>query len=355
MIETDYVGGEKRMKAFEKMKCFLANPGMFCLVVLGSRGSGKHHTIQIAFQYLKESLSEKTKTELCLKELKFVSTLDFPKEKDGLDELFKENISKTLVIEDFETLDELQKLMLLDALSTVNGKFGISEKVDIRILFTSSEKIDNLRIGKGPTSILLWDRISQLVVELPSFQEEGSHILIDFRNTWKKMAFYKLEEYKQLAEYPLLSQLEYFLKNRNAEFVGGFRDLDKIACLYFNYRIFHYGEKRKIDIALEEKVFEDVKADFAGKTQMKEEEEVVNYLFDFNEVKPSDEKRKHPTLDDFNIQFRIQFRKWLLEKHHTLSKAADNLGCSIHTLKNYKEKKEALSIDTPAKKKPTKK
>jgi hypothetical protein len=355
MIEADFTGGEKRIKAFEKMKCFLANPGMFCLVVLGSRGSGKHYSIEKAFQYLKESLEEEAQEELCLKEIKFIPSLEFPNDKKQLDKLFQSNISNTLVIEDFETLEDLQKLLLLDALSTVNGKFGITKKVDIRILFTSSEKIGSLRTVSDATSLLLWDRISQLVVEFPSFQEEGSHILIDFRNTWKKMAFHKLEKYKQLADYPGLSQLEYFLQNRNSEFVGGFRDLDKIACLYFNYRIFHYGEERKIDNAIEEKVFEDVKADFAGKTQMKEEDKTVNYLFDFNEVKPSDEKRKHPTLDDYNIQFRIQFRKWLLEKHHTLSKAADNLDCSIHTLKNYKEKKEAVAGEAPTKKKPSKK
>ena len=355
MNEVKYTGGAKRIEAFEKLKCFLANPGMFCLVVLGSRGSGKRFSIEKAFEYLKESLEEETQKELCLKGIKFVAALDFPNDKKELDELFKENISKTLVIDDFETLNEMQKLLLLDALSTVNGKFGISKKVDIRIVFTSSEKIGSLRTVSDATSLLLWDRISQLVVEFPSFQEEGSHILIDFRNTWKKMAFHKLEKYKQLADYPGLSQLEYFLQNRNAEFVGGFRDLDKIACLYFNYRIFHYGEKRKIDIAIEEKVFEDVKADFAGKTQMKEEDETVNYLFDFNEVKPSDEKRKHPTLDDYNIQFRIQFRKWLLDKHHTLSKAADNLDCSIHTLKNYKEKKEGIVKIIQVKKKINKK
>lgn len=355
MIEIDYTGGEKRMKAFEKMKCFLANPGMFCLMVLGSRGSGKHYSIEKAFQYLKQSLKEETQQELCLKEIKFIPSLEFPNDKKQLDKLFQSNISNTLVIEDFETLEDLQKLLLLDALSTVNGKFGIAKKVDIRILFTSSEKIDSLRTVTDSTSLLLWDRISQLVVEFPSFQDEGSHILIDFENTWTKMAFHKLEKYKQLAAYPGLTQLEVFLENKKAEFVGGFRDLDKIACLYFNYRIYHYGEKRKIDNAIEEKVFDDVKADFSGKTQMNEEDNTADFIFDFNEVKSSNNKQ-YPSLDDFNIQFRIQLRKYLTEyKKWSLSKAATNLECSIHTLKNYKEKKEVVSVEFTPKKKPSKK
>ena len=176
--------------------------------------------------------------------------------------------------------------------------------------------------------------ISKLIV-MVFVPKADYYILIDFENTWAKMAFHKLEKFKELAAYPGLTQLEVFLKNKKAEFVGGFRDLDKIACLYFNYRIFHYGEKRKIDNTIEERVFEDVKADFSGKTQMTEEDKTTVFIFDFNEVKSSNNKL-YPSLDDFNVQFRIQLRKYLTEyKKWSLSKAAKNLNCSIHTLKNY--------------------
>ena len=164
------------------------------------------------------------------------------------------------------------------------------------------------------------------------------------------MKFHQIKEYEGLSSQPHLEGLSYFLKTKHSEFAGGFRDLDKIACLYFNYRIFHYGNEKRISNEIEEKVLADVKADFLGKTQMKDDEPSADHIFDFNEVRPSSENRKHPTLDDFNNQFRIQFRKWLLEKHKTLSKAASNLDCSIHTLKNYKEgratksKREARGI-----------
>lgn len=336
MKAIEFTGGIKRMLAFEKLKFFLSNPGMFSVVVAGSRGSGKHFAIEKAFDFLKISKENEIKI-LCLQKLNFVSAHDFPCAKKDLDELFQSHISETLVIEDFENLKEENKLLLLEALSTVNGKFGIEKKIDIRILFTSSEKIETLRNEQEATSLLLWDRISQLIIELPSFQEEGSNIQTDFENTWNKMAFENIKQYKELAFLPSLENFKYFLETKKSEFVGGFRDLDKIACLYFNYRIYHYGNERKNDIKIEEKVFADVKLDFSGKTQMKNEEPSVNFIFDFNEVKSTDEKRKHPTLDDYNNQFRIHFRNWLLEKHKTLSKAAYNLGCSIHTLKNYKE------------------
>ncbi len=337
MIEIEFTGGEKRMLAFQKLKFFLANPGMFSLVVVGSRGSGKHFAIQKAFEHLKKERGNEELEKLCLKKLNFRSALEFPKESKAIDKLFQSHLNTTLVIEDFENLEEEDKLLLLEALSTVNGKFGIGKKIDIRILFTSSEKIETLRKGDTVASLLLWDRISQLIVELPSFQEEGSNILIDFENTWKKMTFEKIELYKELAAYPHLENLIYFLQTKKSDFVGGFRDLDKIACLYFNYRIYYYGKKRKIDNEIEEKVFADVKSDFLGKTQMQDQEETVSFIFDFNEVKSRDDKRKHPTLNEYNEEFRIKFRNWLIAKHKTLSKAADNLGCSIHTLKTYKE------------------
>ncbi len=71
---------------------------------------------------LKHTLEDETQNELCLKELKFVAALDFPNDKNELDELFKEYISKTLIIDDFEPLNELQKHLLLDSV-TSDGYF----------------------------------------------------------------------------------------------------------------------------------------------------------------------------------------------------------------------------------------
>lgn len=339
MNEIEFTGGEKRMLAYEKLKVFLTNPGMFCVVVIGSRGTGKRFAIKKAFEHLHTSNKKKREElkQLCLNKLNFLSAHEFPVNKKELDEKFYKHLNETLVIEDFEYLENKQKIILLEALSTENGKFGISNKVDIRVLFTSSKKVNDLRNEAEQNAQLLWDRISQLIVELPSFQDEGSNILSDFQNTWKKMTFENIVEYKELAEMPQFDGLTRFLETKQTEFVGGFRDLDKIACLYFNYRIFHYGKKRKIDFATEKEVFKDVKEDFLGKTQMSDEVSTINSFFDFDAVKASKESGQHPTLDDFNSAFKVRFREWLISKHGTLSRAALILGCSNHTLKNYKE------------------
>jgi hypothetical protein len=335
MNEIEFTGGEMRLLAYNKLKVFLANPGMFCLVVLGTRGTGKNFAIEKAFNQIIKNNVEEDLRKLRLLKLNFLSAFDFFDSSEDLDKYFHQHIGETVVIDDFEVLNEGQIVLLLEALSTFDGNFGIEKKVEIRIIFTSSQPLGNLRFSGNSLSMLLWDRISQLIVELPSFQQEGKHIKIDFENTWEKMNFGSLKNYEGLDKIPGFNGLRNFLDTSHKSFAGGFRDLDKIACLYFNYRIFHYGEKRKIDINIEEKVLKDVKADFLGKTQLTEEVPTANNLFDFNDVKPSGDNA-NPSLHDFNNQFRIQFRKWLIEKHKTLIKAAKSLNCSIHTFKNYK-------------------
>jgi len=350
MSELIYSGGPKRLKAYGKLKSFLSNPGMFCLVVLGPRGAGKQFALEMAGKHLDNELDKEELISLRLNKLNFIHAHDFPADKKGVDSLYGSHLNETIVIRDIESLDELQKRLLLDSLSTKNGKFGFENKWPVRILFTSSENIAELRDSQNAIDLLLWDRISQLLVEFPSFAEEGSNILTDFKNTWAKMEFEKIEPYKELAKFPASEKVSYFLESKKDEFVGNFRDLDKLACLYFNYRIFHYGDGKKIDSRIEDLVFEDVKSDFSGKTQMSVEQDGFSSIFDFAEVKSSDDRKKHPTLDDFNNQYRIHFRRWLLQKHPTLSKAAESLNCSIHTLKNYKEGKATKAARNPYKK-----
>ena len=42
-------------------------------------------------------------------------------------------------------------------------------------------------------------------------------------------------------------------------FEGGFRDLDKLACMYFNYRILFYEERKSILDDIERKIVESIK------------------------------------------------------------------------------------------------
>ena len=108
MSNINFKGGPKRIIAYNKLKVFLSNPGKFSLMVLGSRGSGKHFSIETAFEELKSKLD----TDYSLNTIRFISSLKVPSTDDELDDLFSHNQNGLLVIEDVEQLTiEKQELL----------------------------------------------------------------------------------------------------------------------------------------------------------------------------------------------------------------------------------------------------
>lgn len=330
----DFIGEKVRMEAFQKLKVFLKNPGRFCLIVLGSRGTGKHYAIESAFEQIRSD----SKKELCLEDLKFIEARNLPSDENELDEFLGKNANKTLVIEDVEDLSSEQEKLLFKALSTSDGKFGIEKKVEIRIVFTSSKDSDSLREDGKYLTGLLWDRISQLIVELPSYKKESESIIPDFKATWNKMKFKNITEYESFAGLPKNHYLETFLEDNAEKFDGGFRDLDKLACMYFNYRIFHYGDKKIIDDSIEKKVVESIRYDFFTKSQLQGSSGNDESVF---QIRPGFK------MDELLGQFKIQVRKWAKKEYHTIKKAEEKLGLGAGTMKNYVEGKVTKSQKTP--------
>jgi len=326
MSEIAFIGGQLRMQAYRKLKVFLANPGKFCLIVLGDRGSGKHFAIEKASR----EISTNADKDLCLKDLKFIESISFPSDAKSLDKLFKDNEFNTIVIENVEDLTDEQQKLLFNALSTTDGTFGIGEKVNLRIVFTSSKDSDSLRKDKELILGLFWDRISQLIVEMPSFKIEGSEIVKDFNATWKKMKFEKTKGYEHLSKTPKNTKLEKFLEDNAEKFEGGFRDLDKIACLYFNYRIFHYNTGRKILEETENKVVKSIMDDFFSKSQLQgssgNDESVFHFVNGLSH-------------QELLGKYKTQLRRWAVKEHGTIAKAEQKLGFKPGSLKNYVDAK----------------
>jgi len=330
MSDIKYIGGVLRMKAFEKLKVFLGNPGKFCLIILGGRGSGKHFAIESAFKEIKTEDND----ELCLKKIEFIAAVKVPSTETELDEWFMKNTFKTLVIEDVEQLTSEQQDLLFTALSTTDGTFGINERFKLRIAFTSSKNVDELREDENQLKGLFWDRISQLVVEFPTYQDESGYILEDFQATWVKMKFQETKGFEHFGKQPKNAALERFLEEYAEKFEGGFRDLDKLACMYFNYRILHYGKIKKIDDTIEKRIVEDIKNDFIGKSQLHS-----SWGNDFStfQIKPGF------TMDDLIGQFKIQVRNWGKKTYDTYALAEKKLGLGQGTMKNWTEKKVTKS------------
>ncbi len=335
MSELAFNGGTKRILAYNKLKVFLANPGKFCLIVLGSRGTGKHFAIEQAFAQINSNANK----ELCLGKLEFISSSNFPTNEGEIDNLFNEHSYQTIVVEDVENLTEEQQFLLFKGLSTTDGTFGISKKTNLRVVFTSSMDIEALREDKNQLQGYFWDRISQLVIVFPSFSDEDN-VIKDFYATWDKMSFQKTMGFEHFANAPQNTDLQKFLEDNVTKFQGGFRDLDKLACMYFNYRILHYGETKKLSENIEKQIVKDIKDDFFSKTQLHNNSGNELSLFQI---------QRGFSMLDLNAQFRIQVRKWAIKEYGTILKAEKALGLGAGTMKNYIAKNSPKSKGKRAK------
>ncbi len=330
MNQTSVPGGLLRKQAYHKLKVFLVNPGKFCLIIVGARGTGKHFAIEKAFAEIKL----KNRKDLCLEKLEFISAVNVPSAATELDALFKKHQNQTLVIEDVEKLTDEQQDLLFTALSTTDGKFGIEKKFNIRIVFISSKDIEVLREDENQLQGLFWDRISQLIVEFPSYKKESETVVSDFMATWKKMKFEDTKGFEHFAPPPKNATLEKFLEDYADKFEGGFRDLDKLACMYFNYRILLYEEKKKIQDEIEKKIVEAIKEDFISKSQLLSSKENDLSVF---QIRPGF------TMNDLIGQFKIQVKAWGKKEYDTYSNAEKKLKLGEGTMKNWTEKKVTQS------------
>ena len=314
----------KREQSYKKLKNFMINPGRFSLTVLGDRGVGKKHAIKKVYQDL-----EKNKNNYdCLAGINFIDAIKFPDSPKRIDNLLKKNQMQILVVEDVDLLKTDQQRLLFKAMETLDGYFGIKSKsFKLRIVFTSSAPIESLRTTQEHLLGYFWDRISQLIVYFPNFEEESALVVSYFKSIWKKMKFEEIKDFKHLSSTPSLARLESFLENNCAVFEGNFRDLDKLAIMYFNYRIFHYNDSKKISKDIEEKVLTSVKNDFLEKSQLKTP--THNDLSYFK-------IREGFTMEELKKQFRNRVKEWGKNKYKTITAAEEKLGLSAGTMKNYK-------------------
>ena len=264
--------------------------------------------------------------DLCLVKCIFLTPEEVWSEEEAVDECFQKNEFRTFVIKNVDQLNEKQQTLMFKALSTTDGKFGCKEKRSVRFVFTSSKDSDDLRHDGKLLKGIFWDRISQLVVELPSYKDDSMYAMRDFKDTWLKMKFEETPGYKHLAELPENSYLQVFIDKHAESFTGGFRDLDKLACMYFNYRIYYYKIDRKIDQETEKDIVKCIKEDFLSKSQLQDDTEIDRTLFTIKEGKSMDELKR---------EFFYHVRSWARKRYGTYQKGADKLGISESTMKNY--------------------
>jgi hypothetical protein len=285
-----------RIIAKNKLNCFLLNPGYFSILVLGDNGVGKIFTINTV---LKENNIDDFSTYY---------PFEIGETEKEIESIFSKDF---IIIKNIEELTEKQQLILTKALSTGNdGKVGLSENKGLkRIIFTSSFQVDQLTSGTNRLNVRFWDRISQLVVKLPSISP--SEILTDFENIWNYMDF------KEFPKLPQDGEFQHWLKTNCSSFSGNFRDLDKIAILWHQYRIIEYGDaKQNFKSDVEARIFRKVRADFETFNHFPTQKTDTSNIFEFEKGK---------TWERIEREFQSAFKSWVKDNYPSIKQATKEL------------------------------
>ncbi|WP_405293744.1 sigma 54-interacting transcriptional regulator [Algibacter sp. Ld11] len=297
----------KRKPSIKKLNSYLTNPGRFSILVIGQRGTGKAHWLtQIQIKHQSAS-----------KNLENINFVNAKKSNDFTDiqweNTFKKSNNGLLVITDIEELNKEAQASLFEGISTgKGGKFGFREKVfDIRIAFTTTKSISSLRDSETYLTHKFFDRICQFAVKFPSYQRGDRNTWKDFKKTWHKMCF---EEHNTLPG----EELKEWLENGNIILHGNFRDLDKLAINWHNYRL--------QDDIQEENILELVKSDFNDFYRFPEHNDNLKREFEI-----SDDITWNDNLDNF----KEAYTRFIKEKYGSLKQGAKKAGISYRTMERW--------------------
>lgn len=286
-----------REKAINKLSSFLQNPGYFSILLLGENGTGKEFI-------LKKILGEKIT-------ITFSHDLNY-------DSIISAFDSEIIVIKNIEELSLDNQNTLFKALSTKDGKIGFGEDKGLkRIIFTSALDIESLKNNNSISHRFL-DRISQLVVKIPSFKEFSTSIKEDFKSVWVKMDF------KEFEKFPEDGEFQFWLKENCGTFAGNFRDLDKIAILWHQYRIIEYqNNKQKFKSDIEARIFRKVREDFERFTHFPTQKTNNSNTFEFV---------RGETWEKIERDFKSQFKAWVKKEYSSIKEATKELNMPLRKM-----------------------
>jgi DNA-binding NtrC family response regulator len=301
---------ESRRIAELKMKHYIKSG--FAILLLGERGIGKTR--------LAEKISENTNivsincasftnnqiAESILFGHKKGAFTDAKEDRIGA---FEEAKSGILFLDEIHHLDKLIQTKLMKALQTnrknqftimpVGGNEKDKKKLMLTIILASNVSISKLREKLLPD---FYDRVTQLVIELPPLRDSKDDLPKEFENIWEQLNFDKniynehIKKDKKLVKW--IKELDLY---------GNYRDLQKIAIYYKTHLDF---DKEIIDLIQYKKPFEFTKNEFEKYISTSEENPTeVNF--------PKDKKA-----EEIIDKYRSQLARWAIQKYHGAPNAA---------------------------------
>lgn len=249
------------------LESYLDNPAeAFSVFLLGDKGTGKTSSIT----RIAESKEKKIVTANCASfsddsmaesQLFGYTKGAFTGANKDTNGLFHEANGGILFLDEIHHLSKRVQAKLMTALQTEpkgskhQGKFKIrrlgateSNYISFRPVFASNIDIDKIK------EILLpdfFDRVSQLIMKIPSIQEQNLDTYKEFKAVWENMDF------KTENETPKIKKFKDWLKT--IDLPGNYRTLQTIAINWHQARLIIANKKVEEE---ESKVFEFVKEQF---------------------------------------------------------------------------------------------
>ena len=215
----------------------------FAILMLGERGTGKTHLVEKykGNENFKDvncaSFDDDNKAESELFGHEKGAFTGADKRKDGL---FHAANRGTIFLDEFHHLSPRVQEKLMKAMQTDDNnelsirRMGATEtqKVSCKIIMASNKPISELRQIILPD---FYDRISQMIIELPALRETPEDRLNDWITMWKQMKFDR-HPLSKIKDTPKDNDLIEWLNSLSL--YGNYRDLQKIAISYHTYLTF---------------------------------------------------------------------------------------------------------------------
>ncbi len=286
----------------DQLKYYLSNPGRFSVLIIGERGTGKTQLVKNLASKTEKvvvancaSFSDDTMAESELFGYQKGAFTGANNDKKGL---FEEANGGVLFLDEVHNLSKRVQEKLMTALQTESskenrGKFSIRRLGDtssyfyaVRPVFASNLQIEELKKKLLPD---LYDRISQLVLKIPSIQDRKLKLKDEFFKVWELMQFEKMNELPKL---PI-----FFVWLNKVNLEGNYRTLESIAINWHQGRLMGLGN--------DQKVFEFVKSQMEN-FHSTSSETIKNLKYNF---------RKGAKKKDMEKEYRVALYNWAKENY----------------------------------------
>jgi hypothetical protein len=236
----DKTNSKKRDLANQLFKQYM-NMG-FSILLLGERGVGKSKLAEQHKQYDNfksqncAAFDNDNKAEALLFGYMAGAYTDAKKETEGL---FQAANGGVLFLDEVHHLSKQVQGKLMKALQTDDNNFyrihklgsTKEERIKCTVIFASNLDLEEVKTRLLPD---FYDRISQLIIEIPSLRETVEDREEDWKAIWKQLKFEKdFPGEKVLTDDP-----KFFKWLKEQKLYGNYRDLQKIAILYRAYIMF---------------------------------------------------------------------------------------------------------------------